>query len=127
VNVTKYPPSLDFSLLFLGIMCVLFATVGHVSNKFNGIVRTYGRVPLFYFLIHWYLIHPFVFLMAWMQGFSTSQFVFGTGFGRPAGSGLSLWGVYAVWLATLVALYPLCRWYGEYKKAHQEKTWLRFL
>jgi uncharacterized membrane protein len=127
LNVTKYPPSLDFSLLFLGIMFLLFAVFGDVKNKYTAIVRTYGRVPLFYFLIHWYLLHPLVFVMAWLQGFKTSQFVFGTSFGRPVGSGLSLWGVYAVWLVLVAALYPLCRWYGRYKAAHREKAWLRFL
>ena len=127
LNVAKYPPSLDFSLLFLGIMFVLFAALGGIKNKYTDILRTYGKVPLFYFLVHWYVIHPLVFLMAWLQGFKTSQFVFGTSFGRPVGSGLSLWGVYTVWLAVVVALYPLCRWYSRYKEAHREKAWMRFL
>ncbi len=127
LNVAKYPPSLDFTLLFLGIMLILFATLGSVSNKYTGIVRTYGKVPLFYFLIHWYLIHPLVFLMAWLQGFNTSQFVFGTSFGRPVGSGLPLWGIYAMWLAVVIALYPLCRSYSKYKEANREKAWLRLL
>lgn len=61
INVTKYPPSLQFSLLFLGLMFLTLALLHSIKNKWTEILSVYGRVPLFYFLIHWYLIHPLLF------------------------------------------------------------------
>lgn len=128
LNVTKYPPSLQFCLLFPGGMLLLLSAAEGTRSRYTAFVSVYGRVPLFYFLIHWYLIHPLVFLMVWMQGFKSSDLVFGTNFGRPAsGSGVPLWAVYMVWIGSVIALYPLCKWYGEYKEGHKEKAWLRYL
>ena len=108
-------------------MLLLFVAEG-LRNRYAELVSIYGRVPLFYFLIHWYLIHALVFLMVWMQGFKSSDLVFGANFGRPAsGSGLPLWAIYLVWIGVIIALYPLCRWYGQYKDRHKEKVWLRYL
>jgi hypothetical protein len=43
------------------------------------------------------------------------------------GEGYSLWVVYGIWLAVVIALYPLCRWYDNYKTKHKEKWWLSYL
>jgi len=54
--------------------------------------------------------------------------VFGLNFGRPkTGSGLPLWAIYLVWVGIVLALYPVCKWYGRYKERHREKKWLRYL
>lgn len=128
LNVTKYPPSPDFCLLFPGIMFLILSAVQGLKNRYTAIVCTYGKVPLFYFLVHWYFIHPLVLLTVWLQRFKSSELVFGTNFGRPkAPSGLPLWAVYLTWLGVVVLLFPLCRWYGTYKAANKEKAWLRFL
>ncbi|WP_461092196.1 DUF1624 domain-containing protein [Spirosoma gilvum] len=128
INVTKYPPSLQFSLLFLGIMFVILAGVQGVKNNWTGVVRVYGKTPLFYFLAHWYLIHPLVFVMVFLQGFHRSDLVFGSNFGRPkTGSGVELWAIYAIWFLIVLLMYPLCRWYGTYKERHKEQWWLRYL
>ena len=88
----------------------------------------YGRTPLFYFIIHLYLIHLILLVIAFIQGFSLKDLNFAPfQFGRPAtGFGLPLAGVYAVWLGVVIALYPLCQWYGRYKAGHPEKGWLRY-
>lgn len=84
-------------------------------------------MPLFYFLAHWYIIHPLLFLMIFLQGFRTSDLVFGFNFGRPqAFEGLQLWGVYMIWIAVVIIFYPLCKWYERYKRNHKEKKWLRY-
>ncbi|GAB3276746.1 DUF1624 domain-containing protein [Larkinella harenae] len=127
-NVTKYPPSLLFCLLFLGIMLLILALVQGAKNKWTAFVCVYGKVPLFYFLVHWYIIHPLVFLMVFLQGFKASDLVFGTNFGRPkTGSGMELWLVYLVWAGLVLFMYPLCTWYGRYKERHREKKWLRYI
>ncbi|QMW04857.1 DUF1624 domain-containing protein [Spirosoma foliorum] len=128
INVTKYPPSLQFCLLFLGIMFLILSLVQGINNRWTGIVRVYGKTPLFYFLVHWYLIHPLVFVMVFLQGFKSSDLVFGFNFGRPkTGSGIDLWAVYLIWLFIVLMMYPLCKWYGAYKERHKEQTWLRYL
>ena len=43
------------------------------------------------------------------------------------GEGYSLWVVYAIWIAVVIALYPLCKWYDMYKTNHREKWWLSYL
>lgn len=128
LNVTKYPPSLLFCLLFLGIMLIILSLVQGVSSKWSAMVCVYGKVPLFYFLVHWYIIHPLVFFMVFSQGFKRSDMLFGANFGRPkTGSGIELWQVYIVWLCIVLVMYPLCSWYGRYKEQHKQKKWLRYI
>ena len=128
INVTKYPPSLQFCLLFLGIMLLILAAVQGVKNRFTNYVSVYGKVPLFYFLVHWYIIHPLVFLMVFLQGFNSSDMIFGFNFGRPkSGSGVPLWAIYCIWIGIVALMYPLCNWYGNYKEKHKGVKWLRYL
>lgn len=128
MNVTKYPPSLAFTLVTLGFMFLMLAAAEGLTNASARITTVYGKVPLFYFLVHWYIIHPIMFLVVFLQGYGSSDLVFGTNFGRPKGpSGLHLGWIYLIWLVVVVALYPLCKWYGQYKERHREKRWLRYL
>lgn len=128
LNVTKYPPVLDFCLLTLGVMFLLLAWVEGWKNWLARIATVYGKVPLFYFIVHWYIIHPLMFLIVYLQGYKASDLVFGTNLGRPKGpSGLNLFYTYLVWIGVVILLYPLCKWYGKYKEAHREKQWLRYL
>lgn len=130
LNVSKYPPSLLFCLLMLGIMFLLLANVGRVRSRVAQVVTMYGKVPLFYFLIHFYLIHSIAVVMLFLQGFHWSDMEFASGnFGRPKGveSGVELWVVYLIWVAVVAVLYPVCRWYGAYKAGHKAYWWLRYL
>lgn len=128
LNVTKYPPSLVFCLLTLGGMFLLLSWVEGMQNKFSKITIVYGKVPLFYFIIHWYILHPLMFLIVFIQGYKYSDLVFGTNLGRPKGiSGVNLWYTYLIWAIVVIALYPLCKWYGNYKENNKKKKWLRYL
>ncbi|MEO6136143.1 MAG: hypothetical protein ABIP35_13385, partial [Ginsengibacter sp.] len=128
INITKYPPSLDFCLVTLGGMFLMLAWVENWQNKFSVITTVYGKVPLFFFLVHWFIIHPLMFLMVYWQGYTTNDLVFGFNFGRPKeGSGIELSGIYLVWICVLLILYPICRWYGNYKINHRNIKWLRYL
>lgn len=128
INLTKYPPTLLFQLLFLGVMFLLLAWFEKRENHFTRVLTVYGRVPLFYYLVHWYLIHAGLFLLLFIQGYGIADLRFGFSFGRPEGpSGLGLGGVYLVWAAVVLVLYPLCRWYEKYKFSHPGKKWLRYL
>jgi uncharacterized membrane protein len=129
LNVTKYAPSLQFILLFLGLMFVLLALVHLANNAVTRFLATYGRVPLFFYLVHWYVIHTSMLVMVLLQGVKWQDLPFGMlEFGRPKeGVGLELPYVYLFWLCLVLALYPACRWYSRYKSAHPEKKWLSYL
>ncbi|MDB5012491.1 MAG: hypothetical protein JWQ25_693 [Daejeonella sp.] len=128
MNLTKYPPSLLYCSITLGIMFMLLYFAEGINNKFKRIVCVYGKVPLFYYLIHWYTAHIIMYLLLFAQGFGISDFVFGFNFGRPkVENGLPLFGIYLVWLLIIIALYPLCKWYGIYKDKHRENRLLRYL
>ncbi|HEY9047753.1 MAG TPA: heparan-alpha-glucosaminide N-acetyltransferase domain-containing protein [Ohtaekwangia sp.] len=129
INITKYPPSLLFCSVTLGFMFLILAFAERFSGKWMEFVLVYGRVPMFYFLIHFYLIHFTMLAILLLQGFSWSQLEFATGtFGRPANqiSGLSLGPVYIIWIAMVLALYIPCQWYGRYKAEHNY-WWLKYI
>lgn len=114
MNVTKYPPSLQFTLSMLGAMLVILGLLPEKPTRFMTTLATYGSVPLFYFLTHLYLIHSLMILVLLAQGFLWSDMNFGMfGQGRPpgGGGGLPLWAVYCVWIDVVAAMYPVCRWY----------------
>jgi uncharacterized membrane protein len=129
INVTKYSPSLLYTLITLGIMFLILALVDGMKNKVIDIISVYGKVPLFYYLVHWYLVHTIMLVMLSLQGFNLSDLNFAPfSFGRPqAGSGVELPIIYAIWIGVVVALYPLCLWYGKYKSAHRDNWLLRYL
>ncbi len=128
MNVSKYPPSLLYGLVMLGILFLFLSFMEGKENGFTRVVSVYGKVPMFYYLIHWHIIHLSMLAMVFLQGFRADQLVFGPfQFGRPPNTGISLGMVYVVWACIVASLYPLCLWYGKYKAAHPEKKWLRYL
>lgn len=129
INVTKYPPSLLFDLLMLGISFLVLALSEKIENRFTEFLSVYGKVPLFYFIIHLFVIHSAMLLMLFFQGFKGSDFLFGAfNNGRPkTGGGINLYGVYIVWICVVLLMYPISRWYGRYKSEHRENKFLRYL
>jgi uncharacterized membrane protein len=128
INLTKYPPTLLFTCATLGITFFILALSDKMNNLFTKILTTYGRVPLFFYVGHWYLIHSLMFLMVFLQGAWQEVKLGQFSFGRPAtGVGLELPYIYLVWLGVILFFYPLCRWYGQYKARHKENKWLSYL
>jgi uncharacterized membrane protein len=129
MNLTKYPPSLLYVCATLGISFVLLYIVDGKNNRFIRMMTVYGKVPLFYYLIHWYVLHSLMLVLMLSQGFQWGDLNFEPfGFGRPkSGGGVGLLSTYLIWLSVVAALYPLCNWYGRYKAMHKDKWWLRYL
>jgi uncharacterized membrane protein len=134
LNCTKYPGSLDFLLMTLGPALLLLALLDQRTFRPANPLVVFGRVPLFYFILHFYLIHALLLMASWLRyGASAARFTFSPppsmGGARelfPADFGYSLWVVYGVWLVTVVLLYPLCRWFAKVK-ATRQKWWLSYL
>jgi len=129
INVTKYPPSLLFCSLTLGIMFLVFAITEKTKSRFMNEVSVFGKVPMFYFLIHFFLIHIVMITLMFIQGFDWQALDFASGsFGRPKGvqSGVGLLEIYLIWIGVVAILYKPCLWYGRYKAEHKG-WWLRYI
>jgi uncharacterized membrane protein len=131
INVTKYPPSLDYLLITGSVALLFLAFTENVSGRFTSIVSTYGRVPMLYYLVHIYLIHLLALPAAVIAGYQWTDMVsFTRGIHFVPGLrayGFNLAIVYLVWIAVVASLYPLCKWYDGYKTRHKEKWWLGYL
>jgi len=128
LNVTKYPCSLMYLCMTLGVALVLLAVTERVKSRFTSAIVVYGNVPFFYYVIHWYLIGLSTIVIFFLQGYGVQQIVTpGNPFHfDPPGFGLSLAGVYGVWLFVVVALYWPCKWFSGYKK-RSNKWWLSYV
>jgi uncharacterized membrane protein len=129
MNVTKYPPSLLYCLVMLGIMFLILGFAEQEKNRIADLVLAYGKAPLFYFIIHLYLIHCLLIILLFLQGFHWADLSFASGgFGRPKGmtNGIPLWAVYLVWIGVVAVLYKPTAWFGRYKAAHKY-WWLSYM
>jgi len=129
INSSKYPPSLFFMCMTIGPVLLLMAWWDEIQSGFTKIVSVYGRVPFFYFLAHLFVIHLFSAVTYFMRGHSFTEGVNPTAFIKfiQPGEGVQLRYVYLVWLAVVISLYPVCKWYDRYKTNHKEKKWLSYL
>ena len=134
LNCTKYPGSLDFLLMTLGPALLVLAWFDRLTFKLANPLVVFGRVPMFYFILHFYLIHVLAVLAAWLRyGSSAARFVFnplpsmgGPEKLFPPNFGYSLWTVYGVWLLVVILLYPVCRWFANVKSRRRD-WWLSYL
>jgi uncharacterized membrane protein len=129
INNTKYPPSLLFILMTLGISIILLALVENARSAVTNIVIVYGKVPFFYWMVHWFVIHFLAIAVFLSQGYHWSDLDFGAfDMGHPKqGGGLALPGLYLAWAGVVIFMYPISRMYGNYKAAHRDNKWLSYL
>lgn len=131
LNVTKYPPSLLYLLVTIGPGLIFLALTENVTGSIARRIKTIGRVPMFYYLTHLYLIHISAVIAAVASGRSWTDMVnfstWTTEESKLQGYGFSLGVTYAVWAGLIAVLYFLCKWYDKYKSSHREKWWLSYL
>ena len=113
IDVSKYPPSLDYLLITLGPVMLMLAALENVHSRVTSIFLVYGRVPLFYYILHLYLARLLCFLTFVIMGKKH-------GYSFPLGT------VYIVWLLVVLILYFPCRWFMKYKQTHKQ-WWLSYL
>ena len=134
LNTTKYPPSLAFLLMTLGPALLLLAWFDKRSLSPSNPLVVFGRVPLFYFVAHFFAAHIVAVVLAWIRyGTAALAFTFhpvpSMGGPRdlfPPAFGYDLWVAYLVWVLAVVGLYPVCRWFARVK-ARRDDWWLRYL
>jgi uncharacterized membrane protein len=110
LNVVKYPPSIAFSLLTMGVNLLLLGLFGLASARVQRLLQplaVFGRAPLFFYVVHLFL---YAGLGLWLT---------------PAGTSIA--GMYPYWLAGLLLLFPLTGWYGRWKHRQPPNSILRFL
>jgi uncharacterized membrane protein len=126
-NVTKYPPSLHFTLMTVGPALLLLVWLEKAKVRFLRPFTIIGQVPFFYYIAHIYLLHCVAILAAFATGFSWQDMPIGSEIiTAPKGFGFSLPVVYVFWLLIVLCLYPLCAWYARYKAAHKQNKWLSY-
>ena len=142
LNTTKYPPSLLYLLMTIGPAIMALALFEAKSTAqgaqapqrsqgswLRNALVTFGRVPLFFYLLQWYTAHLISILLHVAFG-KPVKWLFQTPidwFGAPhPGIGFNLAVVYASWLAGVVLVYPLCKWFAGVKQRRRD-WWLSYL
>ena len=126
LNTNKYPPSLLFLLMTLGPGLIFLSLSDGIDGTaiWQRICITFGRVPMFYYLLQWAWAHSAAVVLTYLAGIDPSYLfknLLEMGQTAPPGHGFSLPVTYAVWIVGLIAVYPLCRWWGNLKA--RNKHW----
>ncbi|MBS1661928.1 MAG: DUF1624 domain-containing protein [Bacteroidetes bacterium] len=132
LNVAKYPPSLLYVCMTIGPALLFLSVTEKPLNALGQKLTVFGRVPMFYYLLHIYLLHGLAVIGAMLSGHHASDMTnlttWVTANAKLQGYGFSLPVVYAVWIGTVLLLYPLCKWFDGYKRANgAQKKWLSYL
>jgi uncharacterized membrane protein len=128
LDVEKYPPSLQFLLMTIGPSLLLLAWLDRdQAPKNNSIFLTFGRVPMFFYVLHLYLVHWLAVLVAVIFRQPVHWLFHGAIFSdTPPGYGHGLALVYGMWCVALAILYFPCRWFADLKQRRKE-WWLSYL
>jgi uncharacterized membrane protein len=126
LNVEKYPPSLLFLSITLGLTIPLMALVEKRKLPLHNALVIVGRVPLFYYVAHIYMVHLLAVFAGMLQGFPISAWLVPIRY-KPEGYGFGLPIVYMVWIGVVLMLYPACKKYNQYKSNNRDKWWLSYL
>jgi len=130
LNTTKYPPSLLYLLMTLGPALLFLWAVDATTPRWLRPALTIGKVPMFYYLLHIPLIHLIAVAVCYAR-YGQVHWMFESPTLRdfpitaPPGWGYSLPIVYLIWLAVVLTLYPLCRWFAGLKRRRND-AWLSY-
>ena len=132
LRCTKYPPSLAFLLMTLGPAMLLWAWFDRLRLSRRHPLAVFGRVPLFYFLAHLFVIHALTFAFA-IAHYGTAAFLWnpppslgGAAASYPSAYGYELPVVHAVWLGVVALMYGPCLWFANLKE-RRRNGWLSYL
>jgi uncharacterized membrane protein len=128
LNQQKYPASPLFLMMTLGPAIALLPLVERARGWLASVLITFGRVPMFYYLLHIPLIHVLA-IIVWRirdgvthpVAMSTAPYV-----QFPEGVRWSLWLLYAVFIAAVFLLYWPSKWFAEFKSRRRD-AWLSYI
>ncbi|NES04981.1 MAG: DUF1624 domain-containing protein [Okeania sp. SIO2F4] len=128
INCHKYPPSLLYLLITLPLAILLLYYFEKSNIRYFKPLIILGQQPLFFYIIHVWLIHITAILFA-LSRYGLTPFTFSqVGISwKPKAFGYDLPIVYLIWLLITFLLYIICDWFAKYKKKHRDKWWLNYL
>jgi len=125
LNLHKYPPSLLYLMVTLGPSIALLAPFERLKGSLARFIMVYGKVPLFYYVLHLFLIHALALTVALVSGFDLKPML-NAFFLFPPEWGFGLPIVYLVWIGVVLALYFPCRWFAGVKQ-RSRAWWISYL
>jgi uncharacterized membrane protein len=130
LNTTKYPASLQFLLMTLGPTIALLPLAERAKGPIAGVLDLFGRVPLFYYLLHIPLIHTSALVVSYIREGHVNPWLFANhpmmNPPPPRGYMWSLALLYLVLTIDVAILYVPCRWFAELK-ARRRDSWLGYI
>ena len=118
LNPSKYPPSLLYLLLTLGIALLILGRPAQRDGPISRWLQMLGRVPLFFYILHLPLAHLLAGAWAWAV-YDRSRV--------PEGTPLSMLTILAAWVAVVLILTPACRYWHGLKERRSDLWWIRYL
>lgn len=128
LNVTKYPMSLDYTLITLSLLFYILTKIELYTFKPYGYLALFGKVSMFFYIIHIYVIHILAVLLALatnhenlklaMDNMNIYTFTNHFGYSLPV--------VYLIWFGILLMLYPVCKKYRVLKSKYPN-SFLKFI
>ncbi len=131
LNVNKYPPSLLFLLMTIGPSLILLGLVDRGTPRLLRPALLIGKVPLFYYVLHFVLVHLLAVAVCYLR-YGSAHWMFESPdlasypFTPPPGWGYSLPVIYGIWAGIVVTMYPLCAWFAALKRRRGD-VWLSYL
>jgi uncharacterized membrane protein len=130
LNQQKYPASQLFLMMTLGPLIALIPLAERARGRLSDVLETFGRVPMFYYLLHIPLIHVAAMVVSIVRNGKIDPWLFGNHPmmppPQPDGYMWSLWLLYLVWLLVIPVLYVACKWYARVKRERPDGL-LRFI
>tara|TARA_R110000850_G_scaffold147130_1_gene269291 strand:- start:4379 stop:5542 length:1164 start_codon:yes stop_codon:yes gene_type:complete len=129
-NVTKYPPSLLFLLITLGPSLIVLSLAEKLKGKLFDVMVLFGKVPMFFYIVHIYWIHLLAVPAVYLSVYDPKLMIIDVWIGfvtELQGYGFSLGTVDLIWLFVVASLYPVCKWYWNFKKNNRQYGWLSYL
>ena len=130
LNTSKYPASFLFLLMTLGPLLTLLPLVEGAKGWLSHVLEVFGRVPLFFYVLHIPLIHLAALVVSLIRTGAVSPWLFGN---HPLNPGPApagyMWGLpllYLVWAIVIIILYFPCSWYCALK-TRNKSPWLSYL
>jgi uncharacterized membrane protein len=131
LDTNKYPPSLLFLLMTLGPALLLLRAFDGGAPRLLRPALIVGKVPLFFYVLHFYLIHLLAVAACWLRYRSVGTMFSSPDLGhfpftQPPGWPAPLPVIYMLWVLVVLTLYPVCRWYAALKQRRTD-WWLSYL